>query len=132
MKQTIFMEKYPIFTLEVDKKECKYQSVDKIIMYFKELIDKDPVAAFIGEFDHYLHTKSVEGGEVASDIVDAKLVAFCFGPKLPNPQILAIRPRSIGVCEKAESFVISFLEAPMPSINEKMEKWAKALVSNES
>lgn len=127
MKQTMFMEKYPIFTLEIGKDECKYANVDEIIAYFKNKIEEDKTAAFIGEFDHYSHTDSLEGGEIAPDILDAKLVAFCFGPKLPNPQMLAVRPRSIGVCEKADGFVISFLEAPMPAINQKMEDWAKAL-----
>jgi hypothetical protein len=128
MKQTTFMEKYPIFTLEIEKNECKYNSVNEIIGYYKELIEQDAMAAFIGEFDHYGHTKSLEGGEIAGDILDAKLVGFCFGHKIPNPQMLAARPRSIGVCEKADSFVISFLEAPMPPINQKMESWTKALV----
>lgn len=128
MKQTMFMEKYPIFTLEIGKNECKYQKIDEIIEYFKEKIKGDKMAAYIGEFDHYAHTTSLDGGEVASDILDAKMVVFCFGPKLPNPQMMAIRPRSIGVCERDGEFVISFLEAPMPAINQKMEEWAKALV----
>jgi hypothetical protein len=41
--------------------------------------------------------------------------------------MLAARPRSIGVCERKNDFVISFLEAPVPAINQKMEEWAKSL-----
>ena len=130
MKQTVFMEKYPIFTLEIEKNECKFDSVDAIISYFRNLVDADPVADFIGGFDHYSHTKKIEGGEVANDILDAKLIAFCFGQKLLDPAMLSVRPRSIGVCEKADSFVISFLEAPMAPINQKMESWIKALLVN--
>ncbi len=128
MKQTTFMEKYPIFTLEIEKNECKYKNVDEIIEYYKELISKDEIAVFIGEFDHHGHTKSLDGGEIAGDILNAKIVVFCFGHKIPNPQMLAVRPRSIGVCEKENSFVVSFLEAPMEPINTKMENWTKALV----
>jgi hypothetical protein len=128
MKQTMFMEKYPIFTLEIAKNECKLDSVDAIISYFRTLIDNDPVADFIGGFDHYSHTKKIDGGEIADDILDAKLIAFCFGQKLLDPSMLSIRPRSIGVCEKESSFVISFLEAPMPPINQKMESWTKSLI----
>jgi hypothetical protein len=127
MKQTMFMEKYPIFTLEIEKSECRFKSVEQIVSYFKTLIEEDAIAAFIGEFDHFAHTGGVAGGEIAPEILDAKLVVFCFGQKLPNPQMLAARPRSIGVCERENDFVISFLEAPVPAINQKMEEWAKSL-----
>lgn len=128
MKQTIFMEKYPIFTLEIGKDECSYKDVNEIIEYFKSKIKSDKIASYIGEFDHYAHTSALEDGEIAADIKDAKLVVFCFGPKLPNAQMLAVRPRSIGVCEKEGCFVISFLEAPMPAINQKIKEWAKGLI----
>ena len=128
MKQMTFMEKYPIFTIEIDKSECKFANASDIAMYFKDLIDKDEVAAYIGEFDHYAHTKGLDEGVVAPEILDARLVVFCFGQKLPSPQMLAARPRSVGICERENDFVISFLEAPMPAINEKMELWSKALV----
>jgi len=127
MKQTMLMEKYPIFTLEIDKGECKFKNTEQIISYFKALIESDKSAYFIGEFDHFSHTNGLEGGEISPDIKDAKLIVFCFGQKITNPQILAARPRSIGVCEREKDFVVSFLEAPMPAINQKMEKWAKAL-----
>lgn len=44
-----------------------------------------------------------------------------------NPKVLAIRPKSIGVAELANSFIISFLEAPNPAANEAMETWTLAL-----
>ncbi len=128
MKQTTFIDKYPILTTEIGKNECIYKTTDEIIEYFKDKIQQDKTAAYIGDFDHYKHTTSLEGGEVSSEILDAKMVVFCFGPKLPNPQMLAIRPRSIGVCERQDDFVISFLEAPVPAINQKMIDWIKALV----
>jgi hypothetical protein len=40
---------------------------------------------------------------------------------------MAVRPRSIGVVEKADRFVVPFLEAPMPLANAAMEGWVKAL-----
>lgn len=124
MKQTIFMEKYPIFTLEIDKNESKYSDTDEIITYLKEQIVANPIAAYIGEFDHYAHTDGL-GGEINPKIKTAKMVLFCFGQKLPKPEMLAARPRSIGVCDMGENFVITFLEAPMNAINETMEKWVK-------
>jgi len=77
-------------------------------------------------FDHYEHTKSI-GGEIAPDIKAAKNIVFCFGPMLPSPAIMAVRPRSIGVAETDNGFVITFLEAPAPQINDKMEGWVKEL-----
>ena len=46
---------------------------------------------------------------------------------LPSPAIMAVRPRSIGVAETDNGFVITFLEAPAPQINDKMEGWVKEL-----
>lgn len=51
---------------------------------------------------------------------------------LPGPEALALRPRSIGVAELADKFVISFLEAPMPVANTAMEQWAHDLRSRPS
>lgn len=131
MKKTVLMEKYPVFTLEFEKTETACSSVDAIIGYFKAKIEADPVAAFIGIFDHYTHTKSLESGEIAPNIKDAKNIVFCFGQKLPDPKMLAVRPRSIGVAETDAGFTVTFLEAPMQPMNEKMENWAKALVTKE-
>lgn len=129
MKQQLFMEKYPIFTLELPKKECRYSDTDQIIEYFKGQITSNPVAAFIGEFDHYAHTESI-GGEINPDIKNAKMVVFCFGQKLPKPEMMAARPRSISVCDMGSYFAFTFLEAPMPSINEIIEGWIKATINS--
>ncbi len=126
MKQAVFMEKYPIFSLEIGKNESKYDTTDAIISYLKEQISLNPVAAYIGEFDHYAHTSEL-GGEINPDIKTAKMVVFCFGQKLPKPEMMAVRPRSIGVGDMGEKFVITFLEAPMPAINETIEGWLKQM-----
>ncbi len=127
MKQSLFQEKYPVFTLELDKSETRFASVDEIIAYFKEKIESHPVARFIAVFDHYTHTKSLPNGDVAEGIVDAKHIIFCFGIALPNPGVMAVRPRSIGVTETKSGFVVNFMEAPMPPANQAMEAWAKSL-----
>jgi hypothetical protein len=130
MKQTMLMEKYPIYTLEIGKDEITQQTMQDIMAYFRAKIDAHPIAKFIALFDHYSHTKALADGEMNPDILDAQDIIFCFGQKLPTPQMLAIRPRSIGVAEMADKFVISFLETPMPHANEAMENWAKGLVAN--
>ncbi|MEA3373344.1 MAG: hypothetical protein U9Q62_06595 [Campylobacterota bacterium] len=127
MTQEILMDKYPVVTIELLKNEIGQGNVDEILEYLSDCIEKDPIATFIGLFDHYSHTKQLEGGEIAPEILDAKNIIFCFGQKLPNPKILAVRPRSIGVAEKADSFVISLMEAPNEPMHRKMEEWVKAL-----
>ncbi|MEW6444434.1 MAG: DUF6858 family protein [Pseudomonadota bacterium] len=127
MKQTVLMEKYPIFELELDKSETSFKSVDEIIAYLKDKVDAHPVASFIGLFDHYTHTKGLPEGAVAPNIVDAKLIVFCFGTALPNPHVMAVRPRSIGVADLGDRFVINFMEPPMPVATQAMEAWVKAL-----
>jgi hypothetical protein len=63
-------------------------------------------------------------------ILDAKNIVFCFGFTIPNPQVLGLRPRSIGVAETDDTFVVSFMEAPMPVANVAMETWAMAIRNN--
>ena len=127
MKQITVMEKYPVFTIEFSKNEITYKSVDDILAYLKRQIEAHPIATYIGEFDHYSHTESLAEGEISESIKDAKNLICCFGKVLPKPEVLAVRPRAIGVAEMAESFVISFLEAPNPDANAAMEKWVKGI-----
>jgi hypothetical protein len=127
MKQTMLQEKYPVYSLELGKDETSLKGVDAIIDYLKQKVEEHAAAKFIAIFDHYAHTKSLENGEIGPDIVDAKNLVFCFGMKLPNAAVLAVRPRSIGVTETKAGYVINFLEAPMPVANEAMEKWVKSI-----
>ena len=127
MKQMLLQEKYPVFSLELDKSETTMKTVDEIINYFKKKIKSHKVATFIAIFDHYSHTKALEDGVIDKSILDAKDIVFCFGITLPSPQVLAVRPRSIGIAELHDKFVISFMEAPMPLANTAMEEWAKNL-----
>jgi hypothetical protein len=125
MKQTFFQEKYPVFYLEIPKSETTFKTVEDIIAFLKDKVDQHKVAQFIATFDHYSHTQAIPEGEINPDIKDAQHIIFCFGIKLPTPRAMAVRPRSIGVCEFEDKFVIDFLEAPMPVANAAMEEWAK-------
>ena len=129
MKQKIFKEKYHIFELEYKKDEIKYKNVDEIISALQVKIDAHPVLAFIAIFDQYKHTSSLEGSEINPNIKAAKNIVFCFGKELPTPEILAVRPRSIGVCEMKDSFVVNFLEAPNEMANKTMEDFVKSLAN---
>ncbi len=129
MKQITVMEKYPVFTVEVKKEETTYKNVDEILAYIKSQIEAHPVAVYIGEFDHYGHTSGLAEGKIADEIKDAKNIICCFGKVLPKPEVLAVRPRSIGVAELSDSFVVSFLEAPNPDANAAMEKWVKGIAN---
>jgi len=127
MQKTIFMDKYPLYSLSIQKSETGYENVGQIIAYFKEKISAHPIAKFIAVFDHYAHTKSL-GGEIMEGLKDAQNIIFCFGPMIPNTKIVAVRPRSIAICELEASFIIEFLEAPKEEMHALMESWAKALV----
>lgn len=126
MKQTMLHEKYPIFVAEIPKLETTYQTVDALVDYYKTCIAGNPKVQFIGVFDHYAHTKRIEG-PIVEGMTAAVDVIFCFGFAIPSPQMLAVRPRSIGIADMGEKFVISFMEAPMQPANEAMEKWTLAL-----
>ncbi len=130
MKQTLLQETYPMFTLEVEKSETTFKSVDDILEFLKDKIDTNRAARYIATFDHYSHTKDLAEGRIDKSILDAKNIIFCFGFTIPNPQALGLRPRSIGVAETEDSFVLSFMEAPMPVANVVMETWALAIRNN--
>ncbi len=132
MKQTLLQEKYPVYTLEIDRDETSFDSLDAICGYFRTCIEAHRSAIFIAEFDHYAHTRGLPEGHVGEGIRAAKNVIFCFGISLPNPQCLAVRPRSIGVAETDCGFLITFMEAPMPVANAAMEDWASGLCNRQS
>jgi hypothetical protein len=129
MKQITVMEKYPVFTIEISKNETTYKNVDEVIAYLKEQIEAHPIAVYIGIFDHYAHTSSLEVGEIAEGIKDAKNLICCFGKALPKPEMMAVRPRSFGIADMGERFVVSFMEAPNPEANGAMKKWVKAIAN---
>lgn len=128
MQQTLLQEKYPVYTMELPKSETDLADTAAIIGYLQECIEAHPVARLIATFDHLEHTRSLPESEISPDILAARHVLFCFGTHLTNPQVMAVRPRSIGVVELADRFVVTFLEAPMPLANNAMEGWVKALV----
>lgn len=127
MEQKIFKEKYHIFEIKYKKDEISFNSVDEIIENLKGKMINHPVIAYISTFDQYAHTKSLEGSVINSEILDGKNIVFCFGKELPTPEILAVRPRSIGVCELEDHYVVNFLEAPNETANESMEALVKSL-----
>lgn len=126
MKQLHFQEKYPITVVDIAKTETCFQSADAIADYLKACIANTPRVSYIATFDHLAHTKAI-GGEIAPGIQAAVNVVFCFGHALPNPQVLAVRPRSIGIADMGDHFVISFMDAPMKPANDAMQAWALAL-----
>jgi hypothetical protein len=128
MTEALFKEKYPIHTISIAKDEAKYAAVETIIEAIETDIKAHPIATYIGLFDHYAHTSSLSDGEIAPQIHDAKNIIFCFGKELMDPMVLAVRPRSIGVADMGEHFVLSFLEAPNPAANQAMIAWCKAVM----
>lgn len=126
MKQLHFQQKYPITVVDIAKSETTLRSVEEIAAWLRERIAQTPRVQYIGTFDHYAHTRAI-GGEIAPEIQAATNVIFCFGHALPNAQVLAVRPRSIGIADLGDHFVISFMDAPMKPANDAMQSWALAL-----
>ncbi len=129
MTKRELMDKYPISLLEIDRENTTFKSVDDILAHLKSKIDIHPVATFIAIFDHYSHTNSLDDGALSEDILDAKNIICCFGKQLPDATLLSVRPRSIGVAELSDKFVVSFMDAPNPQAQDAMEAWVKSIVN---
>lgn len=127
MKEMIIQQSCPVFVEELAKSETNLTSIDEIIGYFKQKIDSDPNITYIAEFDHFSYTDSLPHGEIVPGILAAKNLVFCFGPKIPSPYMMALKPRSMGISETTDTFVITFLEAPLPLANETMRLWAESI-----
>ena len=127
MTQTNFMDKYPVHSLKIPKDKTNLNNIDEILSYFKNKIIQHPIATFISIFNHYEHTQSIKG-EINPEILDAKNILFCFGSAIPNSKILAVRPRSIGVAEYDDFFMIEFMEAPKKEIQELLVIWSKEII----
>jgi hypothetical protein len=127
MQQILAMGKYPVFSVEFSKDNTRFNTVDEIIEYLKNQVDAHPIAGYIGIFDHYNHTKNI-GGQVPADMLDIKNILFCFGPQIPAPEIVAVRPRSIGVIETVNNtFIVNFMEAPGAMPNQAMQEWVASI-----
>ena len=128
MKKINYKNIYPVYTKEISKENIIIDNVDDICKFFIDKINSHPFATYIGIFDHYGHTNNIEGNEIHENIKNAKNVNFCFGKKLLDPKVLAVRPRSIGVCEMETHFIISFMEPPNPALIEVMILWVNELL----
>ena len=123
------MEKYPIFSLNIQKDETNFKSVDEIIEHLKALVISHPIATYITIFDHYTHTKELEDSQMMEGLQDAKNLLFCFGKQIPTTKVLAVRPRSIAVSEFCDSFTIDCMEAPNEQLHNVMTTWIKSIKS---
>ncbi len=115
---------YPVYVKKIDGGNY---SVDSIIDILKNNIKEHPFAEFITVFDHYALTSRIDGHVLSEDILGAKDLIFCFGKELPVPEMLSIRPRSIGIAKTRDGFTISFMQAPNEKATQSMMNWVKAL-----
>ncbi|WP_373018771.1 DUF6858 family protein [Thiomicrorhabdus sp.] len=128
MQKKMFQDKYPIFELKFAKKDSKFDSVPAILDELQAKIEAHPKAVNIARFDHYSHTQNIDG-EINPAIQDAQNIIFCFGFQIPGADPVAVRPRSIGVTDMGEDFVVNFMEAPNPVAQETMQEWVKSLLN---
>jgi len=126
MTRSILLDTHPMYAKKILKSEMEITDIPQIIEYFKQKMEENPEAVFITVFDHYAHTKELNG-EIMEGLVNAKNLIFCFGHTIKNIEILAFRPKSIVIAETEDSFVFEFLETPRPEVNAWMTSWIKGL-----
>ena len=124
MEKILSKNRYPIYKKVILKLSTHRKNIEDIVTFLENQIKNDDLATYITTYNHYQDLKAKKS-LIIDDIVEAKNIIFCFGSKLPNVEISAIRPRSFGIVETKDSFVISFLEAPGENGNKKMKKWVE-------
>ncbi|HHL45884.1 MAG TPA: hypothetical protein ENJ24_04905 [Gammaproteobacteria bacterium] len=124
------LETYPVFSLSLERPETRFKTVDEITGYLIEKIEADKIAHLISVFDPYSYISSLEQGYIGDDILATRSIVFCFGITLPSPEVMAERPRSIGICELHNGFFITFMEVPMPVANTTIEGWVRSLATH--
>ncbi len=102
-------------------------SVEAIVKYLQQCAENHPLCQYIGRFNHLEHTRSLPQGQVDENILAAENILLCFGLTIPEPASLAMRPRSIGVCETPGHYIISYMETPMPMANSAIAGWLESL-----
>ncbi|MCU7948214.1 MAG: hypothetical protein KZQ72_16525 [Candidatus Thiodiazotropha sp. (ex Cardiolucina cf. quadrata)] len=128
MKQVVREVELPVFSIEMDISECRFNSIEEIVAFIEEQVQTHKAAKYIATFNHMKHTCELPEGKVAEEIVAAYNIVFCFGFTLQDPEQLATRPRSIGICQSDGLITLSFVEAPMPVANALMEQWSRSLL----
>ncbi|MEW8507518.1 MAG: DUF6858 family protein [Candidatus Thiodiazotropha sp.] len=131
MKQVVREIALPIFSIEMEFDECRFDSIEEIVSYIEAQVRKHRAVRYIATFDHLQHTTDLPEGIIAEDIEAAYNIVFCFGFSLQDSEQLATRPRSIGVCQYNGHISVTFVEAPMPVANALMEQWANSLLLDE-
>jgi len=120
------LNRYPILSEEIAKSDTPLRNVDEILARLRDRVTGDRGTEYLGIFDHYGHSVRL-GGRIHPEVQDAKEIMFCFGPALPDVELLALRPRAIGVADLGNRFVISFLEAPSEETNQSLARWIEEL-----
>ncbi|MCU7932748.1 MAG: hypothetical protein KZQ90_18275 [Candidatus Thiodiazotropha sp. (ex Codakia rugifera)] len=130
MKQVVREIELPVFSIEMDISECRFNTIEEIVAFIEEQVQTHKAAKYIATFNHMKHTCELPEGKIADEIVAAYNIVFCFGFTLQDPEQLATRPRSIGICQSDSLITLSFVEAPMPVANALMEQWSRSLLQD--
>lgn len=126
MNRVHVLNRYPILTEEIAKSDTPLRNVDEILDQLRRRVTTDRHTALIGVFDHYGHTVRL-GGQIHPEVQDAKEIVFCYGPALPDVELMALRPRAICVADLGNRFVVSFLEGPGEETNQVLAGWVEGL-----
>lgn len=79
MKKQLLQNKYPVFSIEIEKEKCIYESLPDILNFLKQKIEEDSIAKFVAVFDHFSHTKNIKDGVISPEIIDAQDIIFVLG-----------------------------------------------------
>jgi len=116
---------YPVQSIELGK-PCGLADADAVVEILLRCIEDHPKARLITIFDYLQHIWEL-GGEIPDGFIAVRNIVFCLDSGLDAPELVALRPRAIGVTEFEDRFVVSYMESPLAEYNATLATWLSGL-----
>ncbi len=136
-EEKLVNNEFPIIKISINKNEFNshfnnngIDSFNELVGLFRNKLEGIKDVKIISEFDNLGHTQSI-GGEINKNIINAKIIIYCFGKNLLSPEQIAIRPRNLSICEIGDYYTISFLKIPSDNLNNLVKKIILEVIKND-
>lgn len=127
MQRIHLHDEYPVLVEVIDKSATDCRDLNAVVARLSDQVKGHPASVQLGVFDHYAHVRAQPEGRIAEGIQGSKNLMFCLSTAIPDPLIGAVCPRSLSVTELADRFLVCWMQAPTPAVNEVIAGWLDSL-----